>query len=138
MPNHYHLIVKIRDAVFPRSMQKLALSYVVAYNNRYQRKGHLFQGHYQKKHVQHIGYLLSLSRYIHLNPVKANMIKNAEDWEYSSYKEYIGYRKRDFVDVDVILDLLSDDINSTIVEQQTKYKEYVKGLNPSKGFNPFV
>jgi REP element-mobilizing transposase RayT len=125
MPNHYHLLVRIRDANFPRSMQKLALSYVVPYNKNFYRKGHLFQGRYQKKHIQHFDYLLRLSAYIHRNPATANIVKNPEDWEYSSYKEYIGHRKQDFVNVDIILNVLCDDLTSTIREQQNKYKEYV-------------
>ena len=125
MPNHFHLLVRIRDANFPQSMQKLALSYVVAYNNLYLRKGHLFQGRYQKKHIQHVDYLLSLSAYIHRNPATANMVRNPEDWDYSSYKEYIGYRRQDFVKVEIILNVLCEDLTSTIGEQQIKYKEYV-------------
>ena len=97
MPNHYHMIVQTKNSYFPSSMHKLALSYVVAYNNIYHRKGHLFSGPYQRKHIKDLLYLLHLSRYIHLNPVKAKIVSKAEDWKYSSYREYIGLRIPDLV-----------------------------------------
>jgi len=126
MPNHYHLLVKVRKGKFPRAMQKLALSYVVSFNRKYQRKGHLFKGRYQKKHIQQITYLLHLSRYIHINPLRADLVINPEDWLFSSYSEYIGKRKRDFVNTDIVLDVLNDDLFSTIDEQQIAYREYVE------------
>jgi REP element-mobilizing transposase RayT len=132
MPNHYHLIVKIIDESFPRSMQKLALSYVVAYNKCYSRTGHLFQGRYQKIHIKQLKYLLDLSRYIHVNPRTAKIVVDAEDWEYSSYREYIGERRQDFVKTDIILDILCSDISSTINEQQVKYKDFVDNLPNDK------
>ena len=68
MPNHYHLLVKIREDGFSESMHKLALSYVVSFNNTYQRKGHLFQGSFQRILVKDYNYLLTLSHYIYCNP----------------------------------------------------------------------
>ena len=56
------------------------------------RKGALFQGRFQRKHVADESYLLHLTRYIHLNPVDAGLVRHAEDWIYSSYREYIGLR----------------------------------------------
>jgi REP element-mobilizing transposase RayT len=126
MPTHYHFLIKVKSESFPKSMQKLALSYAVAYNNLYDRKGHLFQGRYQKKHIQHRNYLLDLSSYIHLNPLKSNLVERAEDWEYSSYREYIGKRKRGLVMAEIVLDLLCEDLFSTITEQEEKYREIIE------------
>lgn len=63
-----------------------------AINKRYKRVGSLFQGRFQAIHVDKDDYLLHLSRYIHLNPVSANLIARPEEWEFSSYSEYISLR----------------------------------------------
>jgi len=78
MPNHYHLIIQLKNTELPSPMQKLALSYSVTFNNIYQRTGHLFQGPYQIKHIGDSVYLLHLSRYVHLNPVTAKLVPRAE------------------------------------------------------------
>ena len=74
MPNHYHFLIKVLQDGFSKSMHKLSLSYVVAFNKAYQRKGHLFQGSFQRIHIKDLNYLLHLSQYIHLNPLHANLV----------------------------------------------------------------
>jgi len=73
-------------------MQPFTLSYTKAINKRYARVGSLFQGRFKAILVDKNEYLLHLSRYIHLNPVTARLVKRAEDWEFSSYPEYLGLR----------------------------------------------
>lgn len=126
MPNHYHLIVKVKSDLFSSSMHKFALSYVVAFNNLYHRKGRLFISPFQRIHIQNPSYLLHLSKYIHTNLLKAKLVTSIGDWKYSSYCEYIGKREIDFIKPEFILDILSDDINSSIVDQQRDYREYVE------------
>ena len=92
MPNHYHLLVYLTTDRFSKLMQAFTLSYAKAINNRYQKVGSLFQGRFQAIHVDREEYLLHLTRYIHLNPVCANIVEKAEDWEFSSYQEYIDLR----------------------------------------------
>lgn len=74
-------------------MQAFTLSYTKAMNRRYRRCGSLFQGRFQAIHVDSEGYVLSLSRYIHLNPVKAGLVQRPEEWEFSSYLEYVDLRQ---------------------------------------------
>jgi len=126
MPNHYHLIVKIKSDGFSASMHKLALSYVVSYNKIYNRKGHLFLGPFQRILIKNLSYLLHLSRYIHINPVKENLVITAEEWKFSSYSEYIGLRKVDFINPGIVLDLISDDISSSVDDQITAYKDFIQ------------
>lgn len=123
MPNHYHILVKILAEGFSGSMQKLALSYVVSFNKTYQRKGHLFQGQFRRIHVKDLNYLLFLSQYIHLNPLNANLVSEIADWKYSSSREYIGSESIDFINPTIILDLTSEDISSTLAEQQLAYHQ---------------
>jgi len=74
-------------------MQSLSLAYTKAMNRRYNRVGSLFQGRFQAKWVDREVYLHHLVQYIHLNPVKAEIVKTPEDWEFSSYREYAGLRQ---------------------------------------------
>ena len=92
MPNHYHLLVRPHHDDLSYKMQLLGISYTKAINKQNKRVGPLFQGQFQAVHVDHNEYLLHLSRYLHLNPVIAGLVKQAEDWGFSSYCEYIGQR----------------------------------------------
>jgi REP element-mobilizing transposase RayT len=103
MPTHYHLLVLVKDAsgvsetpevcAVSRAMQRFSISYTKAMNKRYDRAGALFQGAFRAEHVDGNTYLLHLSRYIHLNPVLAGLAACAEDWEFSSYQDYVGLRE---------------------------------------------
>jgi putative transposase len=100
MPNHYHLLVYLKNNRFSKLMQSFTLSYVKAIHKRYHRVGSLFQGRFEAIHVDREEYLLHLTRYIHLNPVCANIVKKAEDWEFSSYQEYIDLRQDSLPEID--------------------------------------
>jgi putative transposase len=92
MPNHYHFLVYLRDETLSDAMKSLSLSYTKAINKRCNRSGVLFQGRFQSIHVTETDYLINLARYIHLNPVKAGLVQQPEEWEFSSYSEYAGFR----------------------------------------------
>ncbi len=91
MPNHYHLLVLLQSRRFSDAMQSFGTSYTKALNKSRERVGPLFQSRFRAIHVDDEAYLLHLSRYIHLNPVPALVAQPAE-WEFSSYREYIGAR----------------------------------------------
>jgi putative transposase len=93
MPDHYHLLVcPLVDNILSKIMQPLLLAYTNAFNKRYERMGALFQGRFKANYVDKNEYLLQVSRYIHLNPVRSGLVKKAEDWEFSSYRDYLGLR----------------------------------------------
>jgi putative transposase len=92
MPNHYHFLAYLQDDNLSAAMHRLSVSYTKAINKRFDRCGVLFQGRFQSIHVNDTDYLIHLSRYIHLNPVKAGFVDRAEEWEFSSYLEYAGLR----------------------------------------------
>ena len=102
MPNHYHLLVYLRTDIFSKIMQAFTLSYAKAINKRYHRVGSLFQGRFEAIHVDREEYLLHLTRYIHLNPVSANIVEKAEYWEFSSYQEYINLRHGSLLKIDEV------------------------------------
>jgi hypothetical protein len=64
--------------------------YARQFNRRYQRVGHLFQGQFKSLLVEKETYLLELSRYMVLNPVRAGLVKTPEEWKWSSYQTFIG------------------------------------------------
>jgi hypothetical protein len=93
MPNHYHLLVYLRiDALGAQIMQPLTVSYAKAVNKQQGRSGPLFAGPFRAKHLDRDEYLSHLTRYIHMNPVEAGLALRPEEWEYSSYRDYIGLR----------------------------------------------
>jgi hypothetical protein len=73
-------------------MQRLSICYAKATNKRYDRVGGLSRGRFRAEHVGETTYRVHLSRYIHLNPVAAGLVERGEDWEFSSYRDYIGLR----------------------------------------------
>jgi REP element-mobilizing transposase RayT len=91
MPNHYHLLARIESLGFSEAMQSFGTSYTKAINKSRDRCGPLFQSRFRAIHVDNESYLLHLSRYIHLNPVPA-LVRKPSDWEFSSYREYVGLR----------------------------------------------
>jgi REP element-mobilizing transposase RayT len=94
MPNHYHLLVYLHtDEVSKQVMQPFGTSYVKSINKQQGRVGPLFQGKFKARHVNSGPYLAEVTRYIHLNPVRAGLVERPEDWPYSSYNEYIGLRR---------------------------------------------
>jgi putative transposase len=103
MPNHFHLLVSPHDDCLSRRMQRFSISYTKAINNRYGRVGALFQGQFQALPADQDGHLLHLSRYIHLNPVAAGLVERGEDWEFSSYQDYLGLRSGTLPSPDIVL-----------------------------------
>lgn len=87
MPNHFHLLVRVIKTDFvQKGLQPFMIAYTRAINNEQNRVGPLFQGHYQSSLIDSDDYLLECLRYIHLNPVSAGLVKDPQEWEYSSYR----------------------------------------------------
>jgi REP element-mobilizing transposase RayT len=90
MTNHYHLVVETPDGNLSRGMRHLNGVYTQRFNSKHKRVGHLFQGRYKAILVDKDSYLLELSRYVVLNPVRARMVNEPGDWQWSSYRVMIG------------------------------------------------
>ncbi len=76
MENHFHLLVRTGRQSLSKSMRKLLTGYVINFNRRYKRHGHLFQNRYKSIVCEDDPYLLELTRYIHLNPIRAGVVQN--------------------------------------------------------------
>ncbi len=90
MSNHYHLLIETPDANLSRGMRQLNGVYTQQYNRNHERVGHVFQGRYKAILVEKENYLLELSRYIVLNPVRAGLTRTAREWPWSSYRATVG------------------------------------------------
>jgi REP element-mobilizing transposase RayT len=90
MDNHYHLLIETPEANLSKGMRQLNGVYTQTFNRHYRRVGHVFQGRYKAIFVEKESYLLELARYIVLNPVRAQMVRTAKDWPWSSYRATAG------------------------------------------------
>ena len=103
MSNHYHLLFETPDGNLSQIMRHINGAYTNYYNTKRNRAGHLFQGRYKAILVEADEYAAELSRYIHLNPVRARMVGEPEAYRWSSFKAYIGeseapeWLKTDFI-----------------------------------------
>lgn len=94
MPNHYHMLVQTPDANLSRCMRHINGVYTQRFNSAHSLEGQLFKGRYKAIVVAEDNYLLQLVRYIHRNPVRAGMVENASDYEWSSHKGYLSKAKK--------------------------------------------
>ena len=90
LDNHYHLMIQTPDGNLSKGMRQLNGAYTQSSNRRHQRVGHLFQGRFKAILVDSDAYLLELTRYVVLNPVRADMVKKPDDWPWSSYRACVG------------------------------------------------
>lgn len=127
MPNHYHLLLETPEGNLSQGIRQLNGIYTQHFNKKYQRLGHLFQGRFKSILVEKENYLLELSRYIALNPLRANLVENPKDWPYSSYPQSIGIIKKiPCLFPDWILSQFGPDIKSARIS----YQEFVLlGIN---------
>ena len=86
MDNHYHLLVETPDGNLSKGMRQLNGVYTQRFNRKHKQVGHVFQGRYKAIIVQKDSYLAELARYIVRNPVRAQMVRSAKDWPWSSYR----------------------------------------------------
>ena len=107
MTNHYHLIIETPGKNLSRIMHFLNGSYTTYVNIKRKRTGHLFQGRYKAILVDRDNYLLELSRYVHLNPVRAKMAQKPEEYFHSSYRSYITGQPEGIVTTETILRMSS-------------------------------
>ncbi len=90
MTNHFHMAVETRDIQISKIMHKLLLLYAANYNIKYRLTGHLFENRFTGKLIEDERYFLEVSRYIHLNPVKAQMVREPLAYEHSSYSIFVS------------------------------------------------
>ena len=89
MPNHFHLLIRTREANLSRALQWLGVSYSVWFNKKHDRCGHVFQGRFKSFVIEDERYLAALILYIHGNPLRAKLVKELGEHRWSSYRGYL-------------------------------------------------
>jgi putative transposase len=94
MPTHFHFILKEnKEKGISKFVGNLSNSYSRYFNNKYNRKGPLWSGRFKRIEIESDQQIMHLTRYIHLNPTSAGLVKNPEQWKCSSYREFIEPEK---------------------------------------------
>ena len=117
MPNHIHLLINERQTTLSRIFRQTGSEFVLWYNQKYKRTGHLFDDRYLSEPVDDEAYFLTVVRYIHLNPVKAGLCRNPGEYRYSSYSHYLSDPK--YSGPDLIFGLIG----------KKEFEEYHKAKN---------
>jgi REP element-mobilizing transposase RayT len=106
LPNHAHLLVRTGSRPLPRSMRSLLTGYAGAFNRRHHRAGHLFQNRYKSIVVEEEPYLLELVRYLHLNPLRANVVpdlRTLDRYPWTGHSALLGTVSRPWQETATIL-----------------------------------
>jgi len=110
MTTHYHLMVTTLHPNIARGMQRLNGSHGSGFNSRHKLTGHVFQGRYHSVVVERESQLLELVRYVALNPVRAGLCAEPEDWRWSSYRYTLGLDGAPaFLTKDFLLECFAED-----------------------------
>ena len=132
MPNHFHLLLRTGNAAISRVMQRLLTGYAISFNRRHHRQGHLFQNRYKSILCQEEAYLLELVRYIHLNPLRAKIVRNLKElreYPYCGHSAFFKKGYRTWQHSDYIL----KKFNPSVSVARRQYREFVeKGMDQGR------
>jgi len=133
MSNHYHLLLETPRGNLSQIMRHINGAYTTYFNVRLKRVGHLFQGRYKAILVEVDEYALELSRYIHLNPVRAKMVSRPEEYFWSSYRVYTGREQpSDWLKTSFILNYF----DRKNLKAKNSYKTFVEELLEQEYHSP--
>lgn len=132
IPNHFHLLLKTGTSPLSSVMRRLLTGYAVGHNLRHHRYGHLFQNRYKSILCEEEPYLLELVRYIHLNPLRAGLVKEYEElcrYPYGGQSVILGYVKRGWQDADYVLGMFAEKRSTAM----RRYRQFVEeGIEQGK------
>lgn len=141
LPNHLHLLLRIKDANLSEAMRYLFKKYAQWFNIKYERKGHVFCGAYRAAFCYDDQYLIAASVYIHLNPLKARLTNDIFKYKWTSLSCYVRkLRNNPFVRNDQILEMFGEEgyrVYKRLIEETRylKYKNVIEDKNAIKDFD---
>jgi len=109
MDNHIHLLLKVDKEPLETVFRRICGSYVLFYNNKYDRSGNLFQDRFKSEPVEDDKYFLTAFRYILRNPVKAGIVTKIENYRWTNYVDY--FEQSNMTDSDFVIDIFNKDKN---------------------------
>lgn len=124
IPNHFHLLLKTGRVPIATIMRRLLTGYAGGYNRRHGQSGHLFQNRYKSILCQEDAYLKELVRYIHLNPLRAGIVKDLDAldrYPYAGHSALMGKQKNPWQAVNTVLELFGDKTS----QARSRYHTYV-------------
>lgn len=122
MDNHAHILIKTENVdEMSKYMKKVNTSYALYYNKKSMREGYVFKNRFFSQQIEDRNHLFSCIVYIHKNPVKANIVRNIENYKFSSYNDYFGINHRNLINNENIYKLFN---NQDINDNLKKFKEY--------------
>ena len=125
IPNHFHLLLRTGPTSISTVMRRLLTGYAGSFNRRHRRYGHLFQNRYKSFLCQEDTYFLELVRYLHLNPLRANLVEDLKQLDISPYAGHsvlMGKRKKVWQDTDYVLQWF----NKRKTLARRRYRDFVK------------
>jgi REP element-mobilizing transposase RayT len=126
MSNHYHLLVRTGKQPLASNMRRLLTGYVVNFNRKHKRCGHLFHNRYKSIVCEDDPYLLELTRYIHLNPLRAGVVgslKELQQYQWTGHGVIMDKVKNDWQDVDTVYAYFSRRRNEAMVRYESFIRE---------------
>ena len=130
MGNHVHLLIGEGNEILSVTMKRIGVSFAWYYNWKYKTTGHLFQDRYKSEKIEDDGYLLTVIRYIHQNPVKPGIVRSPGEWKWSSCEGYYGkdYYPPGLLNYELLLGMFSKENDMAI----KKFIEYNESVNEDK------
>lgn len=122
MSNHFHLQLRSKDQPISKVMSLINKRYADYYNTKYKLSGHVFERRYYDEIVEPGTGMIKVSRYIHLNPVKAKMVERPEQYPWSSYSYFLHTLGNEMLAMDEILAYFPGDG----MEKRRRYKEFME------------
>lgn len=130
MTNHIHLVIQVKTIPLAKIMQSLLSNYSRYYNKKHHQQGHLFQGRYKEKIIFDNEYFKTLIFYIHQNPISANMVRNLDDYSWSSHQCYTNKINLNWLSKTAVLGILKKEHNSP------SYSEFMATCQSNSSLQP--
>lgn len=130
MDNHIHLFIKTINPNLSKVMKMINWSYAIYFNRKYNRTGHLFESRFTAKTVIDEKYFWTVVKYIHLNPVKANIVKDISEYKWSSHNSYLKKDDSILNGMKELFNILDENVDKAI----KKYKNLMDLDIPEKEF----
>jgi len=129
MTNHFHLQMRSTEQSISKVMSLINKRYADYYNTKNGISGHVFEKRFFDKIINTNQDMMEVSRYIHLNPFDAGMVKNAHSYPWSSYRYYLTSERNNLLNKHIILGYFTGEIS----EKQRQYKQFVEEADVEKG-----